>query len=165
MATGDAMQQGMPLLNQSDDAGRRPPPAARRNASPGDALPLETSVLVIEDEALIAWMVHDMLEAMGFADVRLARDANEALALSAERHPGLLICDINLGPGEDGVAAAARIRARGHAAVLFITGYAGAEIRSQIDQAVAGAPLLRKPIEFQTLSNCLRQVLMGPKPH
>jgi CheY-like chemotaxis protein len=160
-----AMQQGMPLLIQSDDAGRRRPPTARRRPGAPDALPLETPVLVVEDEALIAWMVHDMLETMGFADVRVARDANEALALAAERHPGLLICDINLGPGEDGVSAAARIRARGQVAVLFITGYAGAEIRSQIDQAVAGAPLLRKPIEFRTLADCLRRVLLGPKPH
>jgi len=159
------MQQGMPLLNQSDDAGRRPPPIARHRAGPRATLPLETPVLVVEDEALIAWMVHDMLEAMGFSDVRVARDANEALALSAERHPGLLICDINLGPGEDGVSAAARIRSREHAAVLFITGYAGSEIRSLIDQAVAGAPLLRKPIEFHTLADCLRQVLLGPKPN
>ena len=159
------MQQGMPLLAQSDDAGRRPPPTARRRAGPPDALPLELPVLVVEDEALIAWMLHDMLEAMGFTDVRVARDANEALALAAESHPGLLICDINLGPGEDGVSAAARIRAREHAAVLFITGYAGAEIRSQIDRAVAGAPLLRKPIEFHTLAECLRQVLLGPKPN
>lgn len=162
---GEAMQQGMPLLILSDDAGRRVPPAAWRRAGAGDGLPLETSVLVVEDEALIAWMLHDMLEAMGFAEVRVARDAAEALALAAERHPGLLICDINLGPGEDGVFAAARIRALGHAAVLFITGYAGAEIRSQIDQAIAGAPLLRKPIEFHTLADCLRQVLLGPKPH
>lgn len=159
------MQQGMPLLIQSDDPGRRPPPDARRSAGAAKALPFDTPVLVVEDEALIAWTLHDMLEAMGFADVRVARDANEALALSGERHPGLLICDINLGPGEDGVSAAARIRARGHAAVLFITGYAGAEIRSQIDRSIAGAPVLRKPIEFHTLADCLRQVLLGPKPH
>jgi CheY-like chemotaxis protein len=159
------MHFGAPLLILSDDAGRRTRLAARRSAGPGDALLLETPVLVVEDEALIAWMLHDMLEAMGFADVRVARDADEALALAAARHPGLLICDINLGPGEDGVSAAARIRSREHAAVLFITGYAGAEIRSQIDQAIAGAPLLRKPIEYHTLADCLRQVLLGPKAH
>lgn len=159
------MQQGMPLLTQSDDPGRRPPPAARRSGGAADALPLAIPVLIVEDEALIALMLYDMLEAMGFADVRLARDASQALALSAERHPGLLICDINLGPGEDGVCAAAKIRAKGHAAVLFITGYAGAEIRSQIDQAITGAPLLRKPIEYHTLADCLRHVLLGPKPN
>jgi CheY-like chemotaxis protein len=159
------MYAGAPFLIQSDDAGRRTPPAARRSAGARDALPLEIPVLVVEDEALIAWTLHDMLEGMGFADVRVARDAPEALALAAERHPGLLVCDINLGPGEDGVSAAARIRARGDATVLFITGYAGPDIRSQIDQAIAGAPLLRKPIEFRTLADCLRQVLSGPKPN
>jgi CheY-like chemotaxis protein len=159
------MHPGAPFLFQSDEAGRPPPPAARRGGGAGGGLPLETPVLVVEDEALIAWTLHDMLEAMGFADVRVARDAQEALALAAERHPRLLICDINLGPGEDGVSAAARIRAQGEVTVLFITGYAGAEIRSQIDRAIAGAPLLRKPIEFQTLADCLRQALLGPKPN
>jgi CheY-like chemotaxis protein len=159
------MQPGMPFLIQSDDAGRGPPPAARHGAGAAEGLPIDAAVLVVEDEALIAWTLHDMLEAIGFSDVRVARDANEALALAGERQPGLLICDINLGPGEDGVSVAARIRALGHVTVLFITGYAGAEIRSQIDRTIAGAPLLRKPIELQTLADCLRQVLLGPKPH
>jgi len=159
------MHPAAPLLTQSDDPGHRPPPAARRAAGAADALPRDTPILIVEDEMLIAWTLHDMLEAMGFADVRMARDAQEALALAAERHPGLLVCDINLGPGENGVSAAARIRARGHTSVLFITGYAGAEIRSQIDRVIAGASLLRKPIEFQTLADCLRQLLLGPKPH
>ena len=159
------MQPGMPFLIQSDDAGRRSPPAARQGAGAVEGLPLETPVLVVEDEVLIAWTLYDMLEAMGFSNVRVARDAKEALALAAERQPGLLICDINLGPGEDGVSAAARIRALGHVTVLFITGYAGTEIRSQIDRTIAGAPLLRKPIELQTLADCLRHVLLGPTPH
>lgn len=159
------MQTGMPFLIQSDDAGRGPPPGVRRSGGAAEGLPLGTSVLVVEDEVLIALTLHDMLEEMGFADVRVARDAKEALALAAERQPGLLICDINLGPGEDGISAAARIRALGQATVLFITGYVGAEIRSQIDRSIAGAPLLRKPIEAQGLADCLRQVLLGPKPH
>ncbi|MEO6153219.1 MAG: response regulator [Croceibacterium sp.] len=128
-------------------------------------MPFETPILIVEDEVLIAWTLHDMVVEMGFADVRLARNGAEAVALAADRHPGLLICDVNLGAGDDGVATAARIRATEWAPVLFITGYAGDDIRARIDSAVFGAALLRKPIEPRPLAAQLRAALLAQKPN
>lgn len=152
-----------PQLIHSGD--RPPPPLSPSSAqSARDALPLDCSVLVVEDEVLIAWTLHDMLVELGFADVRVARDGKEAVELATGRHPGMLICDVNLGAGDDGVATAARIRAMEWVPVMFVTGYAGEEIRARIDGVLAGAPLLRKPIEARPLARTLREALRQVRP-
>lgn len=154
------------LNAQSDDSSRSTVPApATTRGSAAEALPLDTAILIVEDEVLIAWTLDDLLTDLGFRDVRVARDSEEAVSLAQERLPGLLICDVNLGKGDDGVATAARIRALAWVPALFITGYAGDEIRARIDQYIAGAPLLRKPIEPQPLQRILRQVFKQERPH
>ena len=61
----------------STPPGRSVPPAA------GQGFPLtlaRVSVLVIEDEAMIAWMLESLLEDMGFEAIALASNAIEAAA-------------------------------------------------------------------------------------
>lgn len=144
---------------------RRSPPPYPAEAHSLEGAVLRTPILIVEDEVLIAWTLRDMLGGIGFTDVRMARDADEAIALAAAHRPGLLICDVNLGAGADGIAAAARIRAGRHVPVLFITGYAGEEIRTRIEAELPGAPLMRKPIEAGPLARCVREVLEAPTRH
>lgn len=143
------------------------PPPMRTDAAAAqlEGVALDTPVLVVEDETLIAWLMKDLLKDFGFTDVRLARGYNEALALAAERHPGLLICDINLGGEHDGIEAAAAIRQQGVVPAAFITGYAGGHVQERIEAVVGRAPLLRKPIQPDLLAAALRALLAGPRIH
>lgn len=153
------------LSLQSSDKGRRPRASAFLPGENAPALPLETSILIVEDEVLIAWSLHDMLVEMGFVDVRVARDGDEAVELAGVCHPGMLICDVNLGAGDDGVATAIRLRSMAWVPVLFVTGYAGDDIRSRIDQMIGAAPLMRKPIQPRPLARCLSEASLEPKPN
>ena len=156
------MQPSFVIDRLASGGGRRPSPLRPGRAVWLEGVDLDAPVLIVEDEVLIAWTLHDILGGMGFGDVRMARDGAEAQALAGERAPGLLICDVNLGPGDDGVATAARILARGRVPVLFITGYAGDEIRARIEAEIPGAPLLRKPIESGPLARSLREAFNNP---
>ncbi|ATY33813.1 response regulator [Sphingomonas psychrotolerans] len=120
--------------------------AATRPATHLEGVDLDTPLLVVEDEAMIAWMVETMLEEMGFRSIAIAATGDQAIALAGSTPPGLIVTDINLGPGLDGIAAAAAIRAERPAPVIFITGYAGAEAYARIQGEVPGAALLRKPV-------------------
>lgn len=159
------MIQCAPQLFQSDHTGSRLPPSRPRIGPELQGVPLDAPVLIVEDEVLIAWTLHDMLAEMGFTDVQIARDAREAVARAADRRPRLLICDVNLGSGDDGIAAAASICSSERVPVLFISGYAGDEIRERIEVSMAGAPLLRKPIQPSPLARCLMQLFGKPTPH
>jgi len=150
---------------QSSHGGTGPVPGPGEETRPLTEAMLATPVLVVEDEVLIAWVLQDMLADMGFADVRLARDHRQALELAAERAPGLLICDVNLGSGPDGIETARAIREGRAVPVLFVTGYTATGIQARIEDAVGPAPLMRKPIQPGLLAAALREALSGAGPH
>lgn len=120
---------------------------------------LETSVLVVEDEMMIAWQVCDLLEEMGFQSVQAVGKFQDALAAAERDPPALLICDINLGPGPDGIAIASALASDEKLQVIFITAYAGDEIRTRIKQFDRGAKLLRKPVQAKILKDTILQML------
>ena len=122
---------------------------------------LTTPVLVIEDEAMIAWMVESLLEDMGFTSITLAANGEEALETARGAAPGLIITDINLGAGMDGIAAASAIRAQSAAAVILITGYGLDDASSRCAAAIPGAPILTKPVQILELQDAIARVLAG----
>jgi CheY-like chemotaxis protein len=158
------MQISAPLFLQSS-SGRGRPPAIQSATSNVEGASLDAAILIVEDESLIAWTLCDMLEEEGFSDLRIACNAVEAIASAEERHPDLLICDVNLGGGKDGIDTAAHICASEQVPVLFITGYAGEEIRARIDHRVGAAPLMRKPITLEPLLKKLQELLGRPTPN
>ena len=134
-------------------------PSHSGDASPIDARLLDLPILVVEDEAVIAWTLESLLEDMGFTDIEIVADARGAVASAAARVPGLIVSDINLGAGDDGVAAAAAIHAAGFVPTLFVTGYAAPEMRARIERDVAGAAVLRKPVEPGPLRRAVVEAL------
>lgn len=131
---------------------------------PQDAL--ARPVLVIEDEVMIAWWLETLLEDLGFETVRIAASAAEAVALAAVLKPGLVVSDINLGPGrEDGIVALARIAALGPVGALFVSAHAEDEVLARIEAVAPRAPVLRKPVAAADLRAAVVQVLAGPARH
>lgn len=136
--------------------GRSPPPAAGQGPSPALA---RVPVLVIEDEAMIAWMLESLLEDMGFQAITLASNAMEAAAAATRRTPELVISDINLGTGADGIEAVGTIRQTCSPAVVFVSGYIDEKARSRISEQVAGARILSKPLSGDGLAAVIRDAL------
>ena len=115
-------------------------------------------VVVVEDEAMIAWMLQSLLEDIGFCDVCIASSAEDAMDKCLS-HPDLLLTDINLGVGLDGVELARRLHEGAELPVVFISGYADDAMRQRVADAVPGAPLLRKPISTEPLDRAISEVL------
>ena len=113
----------------STPPGRSPPSAAGQGPSPTLA---RVPVLVIEDEAMIAWMLESLLEDMGFEAITLTSNATEAAAAAERQKPELVISDINLGQGADGIEAVGAIRHTCSPAVVFVSAYMDENTRSHI---------------------------------
>ena len=140
-------------------AGPMMPPGFGTPAEPERLTPemLAALVLIIEDEAMIAWMLESLLEDMGFTAITIVATGQEALAAAGQLKPGLIVSDINLGPiGFDGIKAAATIRQSLPAPVLFVTAHAGADALERIREDVPGALILPKPLG----SDALRQAVV-----
>lgn len=81
------------------------------------------NILVVEDERIIARGIEKRLQGLGYAVAGLAATGEEALQKATDLRPDLILMDIRLGEGMDGVEAAEQIRDRLNIAVVFLTAY------------------------------------------
>jgi CheY-like chemotaxis protein len=115
------------------------------------------TILVVEDEALVAEMLVDMLVGLGAAVIGPATTFAMALEFSESEGIDAAVLDINL-RGERVDPIADRLRARG-IPVLFATGYgvaAGEHCRD--------APVIDKPYTQERLASALMRALAMSKP-
>ncbi|MHB8575153.1 MAG: response regulator [Dehalococcoidia bacterium] len=78
-----------------------------------------TTVLIVEDEAMVAEVVGRYLRREGF-DVVVAADGEAALEAAQRRHPDLVVLDLML-PKLDGLEVCRRLRARSQVPVIMLT--------------------------------------------
>jgi CheY-like chemotaxis protein len=108
-------------------------------------------VLVVEDEGLVALMLEDMVDDLGYEVAYSAASVTQALAwIEGGGAADLALLDINLG-GEPVFPVADALKARG-VPFAFSTGYGESH-----DPRFLEAPLLGKPIRVERL----RAVLAG----
>ena len=142
-----------------------PPPRAAQPSTPPDdgsnpdVTLFATPILVVEDESMIAWMIANVLEEAGFVSVAVAANGRQALNEARTRAPGLLVSDVNLGAGIDGVETALAICAAQPAPVIFVTGYADDSMRQRINDTLPRAQILRKPVDPAALTRAVLRAL------
>lgn len=82
------------------------------------------SVMIIEDEAIIAMDIENIVSEMGHRVTGVARTRDEALALGAADKPDLILADIQLADNSSGIDAVNDLMANlGERPVIFITAF------------------------------------------
>lgn len=81
------------------------------------------SIFVVEDESLVAMGLKTMLIQAGHSDVHVFSRAEDALARLHVLKPDLVLMDIKLGDGMDGLAAAREVMERRPCPVIITTAY------------------------------------------
>jgi CheY-like chemotaxis protein len=120
--------------------------------------PERLRVLIVEDDTIIAWALEALLSEIGHEVVDIAPTGERAIASAAEFEPDLVMMDINLGSGMDGIQAAESIRRSQATRLVFVSAYGDPETRERAQQAVPGAPILTKPIDAQALTRTLLHI-------
>lgn len=82
-----------------------------------------TSVLVIEDEPLIAMQLETLVSSLGHSIFGTAATRAQAQKLMAKGVPGLVLADIQLADGSSGLDAVADLLAVADVPVIFITAF------------------------------------------
>ena len=112
-----------------------------------------TRVLLVEDEGLVALMIEDMLDELGFEVVASAAHVSKACELASAASFDLGLLDVNLA-GEFVFPVARILRAR-NIPFLFSTGYGG----PPLEEEFRNAPAIGKPFTADQLSEKLRTLL------
>ena len=111
-------------------------------------------ILIVEDEAMIAFTLEELLMISGFDIAGVAGRLDTALEIIEEDVCDAAILDTNLAGVSSGPAALALTK-RG-IPFIVVSGYSAAQ---QHDVAFAGAPRLQKPCDIDHLISALRGVL------
>ncbi|HZU88467.1 MAG TPA: response regulator [Stellaceae bacterium] len=122
-----------------------------------DGTKRRSGILVIEDEALLASSIKDILEESGFS-VAVASSGPEALSLAFADPPDLALIDIRLAGPMNGIEVAAKLRERLGVPSIFLS---GATDPSILERAKLARPVgfLRKPFCPSQVFNAIERAL------
>lgn len=81
------------------------------------------SILVVEDEGIVAQEIKSRLEKSGYAVCAVAHDGQTAVVRAGECQPDLVLMDIRLKGAMDGIEAAGLIREQFKLPVVYLTAY------------------------------------------
>ncbi len=114
-------------------------------------------MLIVEDEPLIAEDLANMLDELGHIVQGRAHDAASALRAVRKQRPDLVLLDIRLNAGPDGVAVATELQDLG-VPFIFVTSHADP---GTLERATATRPegYIIKPFEIEDLRAQLAVVL------
>lgn len=108
-------------------------------------------ILIVEDEAVLAMYVSDLLEAQGYDIVEVIDNGPEALSVYKDNRVDLLLCDINLKGDWDGIETARQIIAFKPVPVIYLTAFADKETIERAKETFPAA-YLTKPIRPENLN-------------
>jgi DNA-binding NarL/FixJ family response regulator len=112
------------------------------------------TVLIVEDEALIATNLEILLEDNGFHVVGWATNSVEAIRAAEASTPAAAVVDIQLRGGDDGVALAAELHRRFGIEIVFVTAQTDHATVERARQ-VAHRAYINKPYNEQALVEAL----------
>lgn len=114
------------------------------------------SILIVEDEPLIAMMLEDFLESLGHQVVGTCDSVDEALGLVEKGGFDVAIIDVQLANGEQVWPVADRLAAAGTPFILATGGHVEAPPGQH-----AAAPVLAKPYTIDAIEPALAQACGG----
>ncbi len=116
-------------------------------------------VLVVEDEAMIAMLVEDMVLDFGSEVVGPVANMNDAINLARSAELDAAILDINV--GGSAIFPVADILSERGVPVIFATGYGSKGLPPRFQNS----PTLPKPFSYQSLAETLRVALKDQPCH
>ena len=98
--------------------------------------PQAARVLIVEDELFVAWHLESLVRDLKYDVCGLVPDGEGAVEQAGDLEADLILMDISLSGGMDGIEAARRIREDRDTPIIFITAYSDAATLARIKELV-----------------------------
>jgi len=118
----------------------------------------EHSIVIVEDEGLIAVDLRGRLERAGYRVPGIAGTAVEALDVIREKSPDLILMDIRLRGGSDGIQVAEQVLRDFDIPVVYLTAYEDRKTLERASQTQAFG-YIKKPIDGASLQGSIEMAI------
>jgi hypothetical protein len=115
--------------------------------------------LIVEDETMIALNLEADMRELGFDTCDLAANGQQARSQAMSNQPDVVLMDVNLEGGREGIEAARSLREECNVPVVFVTGHTDRDTVERIHKVVPGAPVLPKPVWSDRLADAVKAVM------
>lgn len=119
---------------------------------------LETAILLVEDESIVALDIKGSLSSLGFNVVGHVRSGEAAITLADEARPDLILMDIQIAGDTDGIDTARIIAEQFDIPSVFLTAYSDRESIERAKQS-HGYGYLLKPFQERELTIAIEMAL------
>lgn len=114
----------------------------------------ETTILIIEDELIIAKDLQNRLESEGYNVPEVCINGEEAMELIEIIKPDMVLIDIQLESQYDGIETAEKIRLNYNLPVIYMTAHVNNDVLERI-KLTQPSGFLMKPINYTELSTSI----------
>jgi DNA-binding NarL/FixJ family response regulator len=108
--------------------------------------PAQSRALIVDDEFLFALSLAADMQALGFASCDLAANGQDAFLQAMENTPDIVLMEVNLEGGREGIEAARWLREVCDIPIVFITAHTDPDTVERIHQQVPDAPVIAKTV-------------------
>lgn len=122
---------------------------------------LTATILIVEDDAIIAFDLAETVRGMGHTVCGNATTMEQALALAAEHAPTLALMDIRLAEGDNGIEVARELRRQRFLPVIFVTAFPDEVTKRGVEHL---GPVIPKPFNREQIEQAITRAVFTPAP-
>ncbi len=113
-------------------------------------------ILIVEDQSVIAMDLKKSLKDRGYEIAGICYNSEDAVKLTNERHPDLILMDIMLNGEKDGIETAERINSQHQIPIIYLTALTDVDTYLK---AIKTEPYkyLMKPVEIESLERAIEE--------
>ncbi|MCP5143546.1 MAG: response regulator [Gammaproteobacteria bacterium] len=115
-------------------------------------------ILIVEDQRTVAGAMRTRLRGLGYGVAGIASNGLEAIEKAQELNPDLVLMDIRLGDGIDGIEAAQRICATKEIPIIYVSAYADHDVIARA-RVTNPAGFINKPFTTKDLLSAIELAL------
>lgn len=116
------------------------------------------TVLIVEDESVMAMYLELVLKKAGFAVSDSVTAGEDAVISYRNNNPDIVLMDIRLSGQMDGIEAAKKICSEDNCKIIFMTGYSNEKIKSRACELNPVAYLI-KPFDKNELVSLMKRTV------
>lgn len=116
-----------------------------------------TGVLIVEDEVITSLHLRSLLTKKNYKVVGAVSSGQEAISVSLDKRPAVILMDVGLSGVMTGIEAAEKIRLSYKPVFIFMTGYNDSQVLESMEKFESSYVVI-KPLKTYEIEEILQQV-------